>query len=37
VNRENQIRYVEYVKEVADSPNFDAALAAARDALAATA
>jgi thiol peroxidase len=37
VNRENQIRYVEYVKEVADSPNFDAALAAARDALAVTA
>jgi hypothetical protein len=37
LDRRNEIRYVEYVKEVADSPNFDAALAAARDALAATA
>ena len=37
LDRGNVIRYVEYVKEVADSPNFDAALAAARDALAATA
>jgi thiol peroxidase len=37
LDRENQIRYVEYVKEVADSPNFDAALAAARGAMAATA
>ncbi len=37
LDRRNAIRYVEYVKEVADSPNFDAALAAARDAMAATA
>ncbi len=37
LDRRNQIRYVEYVKEVADSPNFDAALAAARDAMAAAA
>ena len=37
LDRENKIRYVEYVKEVADSPNFDAALAAAREALAVTA
>jgi len=36
LDRRNEIRYVEYVKEVADSPNFDAALAAARDALAVT-
>lgn len=28
----NLIRYVEYVKEVADHPNYDAALAAAKDA-----
>jgi thiol peroxidase len=34
LDRENKIRYVEYVKEVADSPNFDAALAAARAAAA---
>jgi thiol peroxidase len=34
VDRENKIRYVEYVKEVADFPNFEAALAAAREALA---
>jgi thiol peroxidase len=37
LDRENVIRYVEYVKEVADSPNHDAALAAAREAVAATA
>jgi thiol peroxidase len=37
LDRRNEIRYVEYVKEVADSPNFDAALAAAREALAVTA
>ncbi len=37
LDRNNQIRYVEYVKEVADFPNYDAALAAARNALAATA
>lgn len=30
VNKENKIRYVEYVKEVADYPNYDAALAAAK-------
>jgi thiol peroxidase len=32
VNPDNSIRYVEYVKEVADFPNYDAALAAARSA-----
>lgn len=32
VNKDNSIRYVEYVKEVADFPNYDAALAAARSA-----
>ena len=37
LDRQDRIRYVEYVKEVADSPDFEAALAAARDALAATA
>jgi thiol peroxidase len=37
LDRQDIIRYVEYVKEVADSPDFEAALAAARDALAATA
>jgi thiol peroxidase len=37
VDRANTIRYVEYVKEVADSPNHEAALAAAREAVAATA
>jgi len=30
VNKDNSIRYVEYVKEVADFPNYDAALDAAR-------
>jgi len=30
VDKENKIRYVEYVKEVADTPNYDAALAAAK-------
>jgi thiol peroxidase len=30
VDKNNVIRYVEYVKEVADHPNYDAALAAAR-------
>jgi thioredoxin-dependent peroxiredoxin len=34
VDRENKIRYVEYVKEVADFPNYEAALAAARATLA---
>ena len=29
LDRDNMIRYVEYVKEVADHPNYDAALAAA--------
>ncbi len=33
----NRIRHAEYVKEVADFPNYEAALAAARSALAATA
>ena len=37
VDRENKIRYAEYVKEVADHPNYEAALAAARSACAATA
>jgi thiol peroxidase len=37
VDRDNKIRHAEYVKEVADFPNYDAALAAARKALAATA
>jgi thiol peroxidase len=32
LNKDNSIRYVEYVKEVADFPNYDAALAAARSA-----
>jgi thiol peroxidase len=32
VNKDNSVRYVEYVKEVADFPNYDAALAAARSA-----
>jgi len=30
VDKDNTIRYVEYVKEVADSPNYDAALSAAK-------
>lgn len=30
LDKENVIRYVEYVKEVADHPNYDAALAAAK-------
>jgi thiol peroxidase len=34
---QNTIRHVEYVKEVADHPNYEAALAAARNAGAATA
>ncbi len=34
---DNKIRHVEYVKEVADHPNYEAALAAARSAGAATA
>ncbi len=33
VDKENKIRYVEYVKEVTDHPNYDSALAAARAAL----
>ena len=37
VNRDNSVRYVEYVKEVADFPNYDAALAAARSAAASAA
>jgi thiol peroxidase len=32
IDSNNLIRYVEYVKEVADHPNYDAALAAAKDA-----
>jgi len=37
VDRQNKIKYVEYVKEVADHPNYESALAAARSAAAATA
>ena len=37
LDRRNQIRHVEYVKEVADFPNYEAALSAARNATAATA
>ncbi|MGA2146931.1 MAG: thiol peroxidase [Bryobacteraceae bacterium] len=37
VDRENTINYAEYVKEVADHPNYEAALAAARGAASATA
>jgi thioredoxin-dependent peroxiredoxin len=37
VDENNKIRYVEYVKEVGDHPNYEAALAAARSAAAATA
>src|SRR5690348_7427414 len=35
LDRSNKIRHVEYVKEVADFPNYDTALAAARGATAA--
>ncbi len=37
LDRGNQIRHAEYVKEVADFPNYEAALAAARSAAAAAA
>jgi thiol peroxidase len=37
VDGQNQIRYVEYVKEMTDFPNYDAALSAARSATTATA
>ena len=37
LDRNNQVRHVEYVKEVADFPNYEAALAAARSAAAAKA
>jgi thiol peroxidase len=37
VDRDNRIRHAEYVKEVGDFPNFEAALSAARSALAASA
>jgi thiol peroxidase len=37
VDRNNKIRHAEYVKEVADFPNYEAALAAVRSSLAATA
>ena len=37
VDPENKIRHAEYVKEVADHPDYEAALAAARSATAATA
>jgi thiol peroxidase len=30
VDKENKLRYVEYVKEVGDHPNYDAALAAVK-------
>jgi len=32
LDSQNQIRHAEYVKEVADHPNYEAALSAARDA-----
>ena len=37
LDRSNTVRHVEYVKEVAEHPNYDAALSAARSASAATA
>jgi thiol peroxidase len=37
LDRSNNIRHVEYVKEVADHPNYEAALSAARNATAVTA
>src|SRR5882762_1881600 len=37
LDKDNIIRYVEYVKEVADHPNYDAALAAAKTATGAAA
>ena len=37
VDRHNRISYVEYVKEMTDFPNYEAALSAARSATAATA
>jgi len=33
IDQTNTIRYVEYVKEVGDHPNYEAALKAAEDAL----
>jgi thiol peroxidase len=32
IDRDNKIRHVEYVKEVKEHPNYDAALAAAKSA-----
>jgi thiol peroxidase len=32
VDKDNKIRHVEYVKEVAEHPNYDAALSAAKSA-----
>ncbi len=37
IDRNNRVRHAEYVKEVADHPDYDAALLAARNAFAATA
>ena len=37
IDRNNKVCHAEYVKEVADHPNYEAALGAARDAFAATA
>jgi thiol peroxidase len=37
VDQKNRVRYVEYVKEVADFPNYEGALSAARNAASATA
>lgn len=37
IDRHNKVRYSEYVKEVADHPNYEAALAAARNAASAAA
>jgi thiol peroxidase len=37
VDQNNKLKHVEYVKEVADFPNYEAALAAAKNAAAARA
>jgi thiol peroxidase len=37
IDRDNKVRHAEYVKEVADHPNYEAALSAARSAAAASA
>jgi thiol peroxidase len=37
IDRSNKVRYAEYVKEVGDHPNYEAALSAARNAASAAA